>query len=917
MNSALLGRDGQRAQLERLIDGVRHGRGAAIVVHGDAGVGKTALLRHTVSGASDLPLLQTAGVESERSLPFAALHQLCRPLLQRVEQLPTPQRDALATAFGREAESPPDPILVGSAVLNLLRESAAADPKLCVVDDAQWLDPASAEALGAAARRVSGESVLVVFATREVDHHLRKLPTLAVSGLDPVSARRLLESLVAWPVDERVLERIIAETGGNPLALLDVSRELRAGGFEVGFGGRTRQQQPRQSRLDVSHSIDALPDEVRLLLLIASAEPAGDPLMLRRAGALLGVQPAAYAQAASSGLIEIGEKVLFAHALVRSAVYAAAAPNDRQRVHGGLAAVVDAGADPDRRAWHLAQAAVAPDEHIAVELEEAADYVRGRGGIAASAALLERAVELSQDPARRIRRALAAARAKHLAGAPEAGLRLVSTAQAGPLTQLERADSELLRVEIAYSQDRGSDGPGALLKAAQTIAPLDAGTAHQAYLDAFWATNLAGRFAQGVDLHATARAARATAVEPAPGGASDLVLDGLAAATIDGYPAAVPALKRAVRAFRDRTVSREEELHRLWQACVVALDLWDDESHDILATRFVELSRATGALAVLPVALSARIVADVFAGRLTVAAARLEDLEQVSDAAGTRFPPYAAGLLAGWRGRQDDTAEFIGDIVLEATQRGEGLGVAVAEYARAVLFNGLGQYSIALEAADASDLPDAESFTAVNMSLVELIEAAARSGHPERAASACSRLSEMCVASGTEWALGNRARSLALLSTGATAESLYQEAIEHFARTRIRGQLARSHLLYGEWLRRASRRVDARAQLQTAHRMLTAIGAEAFAERARRELEATGEKVRARSVETHGELTAQESEIAHLVAGGKTNHEVGGELFISPRTVEWHLRKTYPKLGISSRKQLTAALRRHSAHAQH
>jgi DNA-binding CsgD family transcriptional regulator len=916
MTSVLLGRGPERTYLEQLINGLRHGRGAAAVVHGDAGVGKTALLRAMVDAASGLRLRQTTGVESEMELPFAALHQLCRPLLQLIDELPASQRDALATAFGLAAGSPPHPVLVGSAVLNLLGGNAGDGPTLCVVDDAQWLDPASAEALGAAARRISSESVLVVFATRQVDQHLRDLPRLPVSGLDPASARSVLESLVTWPIDERVLERIIAETSGNPLTLLDLSRELPGAGLDACFGAYRDQQQPRRF-VGFSCPIDTLPSDVRLLLLIASAEPAGDPLLLRRAATLLGVQPAAYDQAVSSGLLDVGEKVLFGQSLVRSAVYAAASPEDRQRVHAALAAVTDVCADPDRRAWHRAQATVAPDEQVATELEDASDHARRRGGLPAAAAFLERSVQLSQNPARRTARALAGARANQLAGAFDVGLRLVSAAEAGRPTDFERADAALLKVEIGYAQDRAAGAAGALLEAAQSLAPFDARAAHTAYLDAFWAAHLAGRFARGIGIHEVARATRAGAVDPGSGRAGDLLLYGLATATNDGYVAAVPALTRAVRAFRDRAVSPDDELRRLWHASVAALVLWDDESHDVLVARHVELSRASGALAVLPVAISSRIVADLLAGRFAAADEWVDELRKVSDAIGSHIPAYAPMLLAAWRGREHEASALIDDMIHKATLREEGIGVAMAHYSRAVLHNGLGKYSTALEAASASDVPDAESFTVVNMSLVELIEAGVRSGCTERAQSACSRLSEMCAASGTQWALGSRARSQALLASGATAEPLYQEAIAHFGRTRVRVQLARSHLLYGEWLRRASRRVDARGQLQTAHRMFTAIGAEAFAERARRELQATGETVRARSVETVGELTAQETQIALLVADGKTNHEVGAELFISPRTVEWHLRKAYPKLGVSSRKQLASALRHRVAHAEH
>jgi DNA-binding CsgD family transcriptional regulator len=472
---------------------------------------------------------------------------------------------------------------------------------------------------------------------------------------------------------------------------------------------------------------------------------------------------------------------------------------------------------------------------------------------------------------------------------------------------LGRAGIELLKAQIAYAESRGADPPKLLLRAAELLRPLDEELSRQTYLDALWAAHFAGRFASEVTLVDVAQAGRA-AFAPRALHPSDLLLDGLTTAAIDGYVAAAPMLRRAVDAFRSATVTPDEELRWLWHAGVVALDLWDDESLDLLAARHVEIGRARGVLSILPIALSARILADVFAGRFVEAANGIEELRTVTNVMGIPLPPYGPILLAAWRGAEAEAAALIDAAIPDSTARGEGAGVAVAQYSRSVLYNGLGRYSDAFAAATDSDLPEVESFTVVNMGLVELIEAATRSGHAEPAAAAMDRLDEMSQASGTEWALGNRARSQALLSTGASAESLYQEAIERLGRTKIRVQLARAHLLYGEWLRREGRRVDARHQLRTAYGMFTTIGAEAFAERARRELQATGETVRARTAETRDQLTAQEAQIARLAAAGRTNPEIGAELFISARTVEWHLRKIYPKLGIDSRRKLRAAL---------
>jgi ATP/maltotriose-dependent transcriptional regulator MalT len=686
--------------------------------------------------------------------------------------------------------------------------------------------------------------------------------------------------------------------------LLELSRGLSkvqlAGGFARSDAGSL------SGRVEATYRcrVNALSPELKLLVLIAAAESTGDPALLWRAAVKLGIQSAVPDQAELVGLVEIGERVLFRHPLVRSAIYRAATPSDRRNAHAALADVIDAVNEPDRVAWHRAQATIGLDEQVASDLVDAADRAQRRGGWAAAAAFLDRAVELTQDSSQRAGRALAAARAQHLAGG--SALRMLSVAESGPLDELERARIELLKAEVAYTRSRGSEASALLLRAATLLRPLDPELSRQTYLDALWATHFAGRFPHDAGLLDVARAARSAVASLGvqPSNPADLLLDGLTTAAIDGYAAAAPILKRAVAAFRSPAVRPEDELRWLWHASVAAMDLWDDESLDLLAARHVDVCRANGTLAVLPVALSARVVADVFAGRFATAEQGIEELRTVSDAMGIQLAPYGRIMLAAWRGRERQASKLIEETIPDVTARGEGAGIAVAQYARAVLYNGLGRYAQALEAAMDSDLPDVESFTVVNMSLIELIEAAVRSGHTDKAAAALVRLEDMAEASGTEWALGNRARSQALLDVGGRAEFQYREAIERFGRTRIRVQLARAHLLYGEWLRRANRRVDARVHLRTAYDMLTNIGAEGFAERARRELQATGENVRARTVNTGGRLTAQEGQIARLAAEGRTNPEIGTELFISSRTVEWHLRKIYSKLGITSRKDL-------------
>ena len=902
----LRGRRRECEVLAGLLEGVRGGRSGVLVVRGEAGVGKTALLDYAVEWALDLKVLRAVGVESEMALAFAALHQVCGPMLDRLEGLPGPQRAALGTAFGLQAGPAPDRFLVGLAVLSLLSEAAQERPLLCVIDDAQWLDRESAQALAFAARRLLAESVLVVFAAREPSVDFGGLPELVVEGLRDADARELLGSVVRWPLDERVRDQIVAETRGNPLALLELPRGLSPAELAGGFG--LPDVLPLSGRIEESflRRVESLPEKTRLLLVVAAADPVGDPALVWRAARKLelSIEVAGYAEAA--GLLKIAGRVVFRHPLVRSAVYRAASLSDRQKVHAALAEVTDPQVDPDRRAWHWAQATSGPDEDVAAELEQCAGRAQARGGLAAAAAFLARAVALTPDPAQRADRALAAAQAKHLAGAPDVALGLLAVAQAGPLDELGWARVDVLRAQIAYSQNRGSDARPLLLRAAKRLERLDLDLARETYLEALWAARFAGRLAPGGGVREVAQAALAAPMPSRPPRASDLLLEGLATQFTEGYAAGVPMLQQAVSAFRSTNISSEEELRWMWLAGLAAVVVWDDESWDVLAARHVQLVREAGALSVLPIALTIRIAAYTLAGELPAAAQLIEEVRTLTEATGSYLPPYGPVIFAAWQGREAEALGLIEVTLREVTSRGEGQGVAAAQWARAVLYNGLGRYGEALAAAGlASEHPEGLAFS--NTALVELIEAATRTGQAEHAADALKQLSERTTASGSDWALGDEARSRALLSEDEPAERLYREAIERLGRTRVRAELARAQLLYGEWLRRHNRRGDAREQLRAAHQMLTAMGIEGFAERARRELLATGETVRRRAVETADELTAQEAQIARLAGDGRTNLEIGAELFLSARTVEWHLHKVFTKLGISSRRQLRGA----------
>ena len=912
-DKVLLDRRSECEAIDLLLEAVRAGESRALVVRGEPGVGKSALLEYVAERASGCRTVRAAGVQSEMELPFAGLHQLCASMLDRIERLPAPQRDALSTAFGLRGGAAPGPFLVGLAALSLLSEMADERPLVCLVEDAQWLDRASLQALAFVARRLLAESVALAFAVRQSGEEqlLSGLPELVVVGLRNGDARALLGSVIRGPLDERVRDRIVAETRGNPLALLELPRGFTPAELAGGFGFLSARSLPGRIEESFQRRLAPLPVDTRGLLLVAAAEPVGDPVLVWQAAERLRIGREAADAAESEGLVEFGARVTFRHPLVRSAVYGAASPQERRAAHRALAAVTDPDADPDRRAWHLAQATPGPDEDVASELERSAGRAQARGGLAAAAAFLERSAALTLDPARRADRALAAAHAKHAAGALDASLGLLATVEPSSLDELQRARLERLRGRIAFARRRGSDAPPLLLKAARQFEPLDVELARETYLEALSAALYAGRLASGGGVLEVAEAARAAPRPPHPPRALDLLLDGLAVLITEGYAAGAPMLKRALSAFRARELSSEEGIRWLWLACAVtpepiAPELWDDDTWHELATGAVRLARDAGALAVLPVALSYRAVVHVHAGEFAAASALIEEADAISNATGNPGPRFAPPLLAAWRGHEAQALELIKSGVQDAADRGEGRAIRLAEYATAVLYNGLGRYQAALAAAQrASEDEDVGVFA---WAVIELVEAGARSGTPEVAAGAMRRLDERTRAAGTDWALGIQARSRALLSDGQAAEALYREAIERLARSRIAVHLARAHLLYGEWLRREKRRSDAREQLRAAHDMFGHFGAEAFAERAERELLATGETARKRTVATRDELTPHESRIARMARDGASNQEIATQLFISRKTVEYHLHKVFTKLGINTRNQLDRVL---------
>ncbi|WP_233562963.1 AAA family ATPase [Micromonospora musae] len=897
---ALRGRRRETDLLNGLLREVRAGNSRVLVLRGESGAGKTALLDYLTEHARTNRLTRVGGVEPESEIAYSALQHLCAPLLDHLDRLPEPQRAALSVAFGRSVGEPPEGLLVGLAVLGLLAEAASEQPLVCIVDDVQWLDRMSEVILTFVARRLDAESVALVFAVRSPgdEQILGGLPELRVEGLPAPDARALLDSVLPGPVDDHVRDRIVAETRGNPLALLELPRGLNPAELAFGFGAQSATPLAGRVEEGFQRRIAALPAQTRRLLLTAAVEPVGDVPLLWRALDRLGLRPDAAAPAEAAGLVEFGARVRFRHPLVRSASWRSADAAELRDVHRALAEATDPRRDPDRRAWHRAHAAVGPDEEVAGELERSADRALARGGRAAAAAFLERAAELTPDPTPRAARTLAAAQAQLQAGAPAEAAELLAAAELGPLDELQHAEVARLRAQVAFTLNPGRAAGPALLSAARRLADLDVHAARTAYLSAVGAAVHAGRTG-GDDLRRAAQAARGVL---AGDDATGLLLTGLTTFSLDGYATAVPGLRRALDAL-----TADEDLSLLWLAAPVAHEVWEDEAWYRLTEQAVRFARATGSLSLLPTALVFRAGALVFAGRFADASDLIEESRALEQATGLAMHPSAALTLAAHRGRERPAIELIDATVREAEARGQGRLIGLAGYAKAVLFNGLGQYPAALAAArSAVEHPDLGVFS---WTLGELVEAATRAGETLVAAEARDRLAERTGPAGTAWARGAQALADALTAAPQHAEEHYRVAIERLAGTRLGLQSARARLLYGEWLRRENRRGDARTQLRDAYETFATAGAEGFAERAGRELGATGETVRRRAADVPVELTPQESQIARLAVAGRTNPEIGAVLFLSPRTVEWHLRKVFTKLGITSRRELAAALR--------
>jgi DNA-binding CsgD family transcriptional regulator len=902
---ALIGRARERQLLDGMLRRLRAGESSVLVIRGEAGIGKTALMRYCAGEADGCRVLQVAGVESEFEIPFAALHQLCSSMLQHLATLPEPQEQALRVAFGLTSGSTPDTFVVGLAVLSLLSAVAALKPLVCQIDDAQWLDRASSQVLAFIARRLHAEPVLLLFAVRETNDAplLPGLPDLILAGLSDRDAKALLAANVAGPLDDQVRDRIVAETRGNPLGLIELPKGMGAAELAGGFGRPTPTTRAGSIQDLYLRRVRALPAASQRLMVLAAADPTGDAVLVRRAARAMGIGPDAVFAAEQDQLLEIGVRVRFRNPLVRSAAYSAATDQDRTDAHLALAMATDPLVDPEHRAWHRATAARAPDETIASDLERTAITAQERAGLAAAATFLERAAELSVDPRLKAERALAAAQTHLHAGTFDAAIALIAVAATNAVDDLQRARVELLTGQIGAAAGAGSQASLRLLESAARLDALDAPLARETYLQAWWAAVLAGTYAApGGTVEAVSRAARSATRCTAPR-VCDLLLDGLTTVFTEGRAAAAPPLRAAIDLFLTGTLSDSDWIRWGRSASTAAFTLWDVDSWIELSTRQVELARSSGALGPLVLALNLNSFMVTSRGELNTAAALVDEKTAVSEITGVRMASYGAPLLAAYRGRLEELETHIVTADTELASSGDGYALQVASHATAVLNNGLGRYAAALIAA--REVAYDAVFLAPH-ALCELVEAAVRTNERVVAEDALERLVLHSLPD-SDWSAGIVARARGLLSDGDAADHWYNESIMRLARTPLRPELARSRLVYGEWLRGEDRRAEARQQLRLAHDAFVEMGAEAFAERARCELVATGEKVRRATRETRTELTPQEAQIVELVRDGHTNPEIGAQLFLSARTVEWHLRKVFAKLGVTSRRELRDA----------
>jgi DNA-binding CsgD family transcriptional regulator len=902
----LLDRQTERAAIDGVLDAVRGGFSDALVLRGGPGVGKSTLLQYAVVAAPDLRVSSIGGVESEISMEFGGLHQLLVPCLAQLDELPPPQRSALRVAFGQEAGPPPERFLVGLATLTLLSRAAEAQPLLCIVDDAHWLDPESAQVLGFVARRLHADRIGLIAAVGEPASQqvLEQLPTITVDGLPDAEARELLSSVAGGALNAQAVDRILTDTRNNPLALVELGTQYtadqlsgRAGLPEpLPLGQRLQEHFLRQVR--------GLQPDAQAFALLAAADPGGERGQLWRAAAQAGIDPdLASAGAAEAGVLEFpGNSVRFRYPLLRSAVYHGASAADRRHAHHALSEV----GSSELRVWHLAAAAIVPDEALAAELQHTAERAGTRGGYATRAALLRRSADLTPDDARRAEREVALADARLMAGDPVGAQHMLGGALPRLTNAIARVQAQRLEGAIRFAQGDAAEAARILASASQALADDDR-MARDTMLLALQAAIWAGP-AQTREI---ARAARVfPRVREACASVADLLLEGYSARFTIGYRASVPPLRAAVTALLADDLDPAVGLRWFALGTAAAGSLWDDQAAFALSDRWEKMARAAGAFTTLPVALAFHAVSESMAGHFreadTRSALMLEVLTMNSGPAVLGVNSRGSGLLLAYRGRLTEAHATGLAQVRESAARGQGGPADIGRYIVAVADLFGGDYEAAMSSAQ-TVLEDDPAYTA-EVTLPELIQAAVRAGDYEAAATAHKTLSERALAAGTPWALGLRARCEALLAEGADAEGFYRESISQLKRSRMAVDLARAHLLYGQWLRRAKRRRDARYELRTAHDMFAAMGADQLAGWTAAELRATGEHARARTPETAVDLTPQETRVADLAATGAPDSEIAAQLFISPSTVDYHLRKVFRKLNVTSRTQLASRM---------
>ena len=922
-SSVLIGRSAEQAALGRLVDSLAHGLSAALVLRGDAGVGKTALLAQLPHIAPDVDFTWLSGVESETSLGFAGLHRLLIPHLHRMQEVPPVQRSALASALGLTEAKPTNVFLVGQAVLTMLADAAQARPLVCVIDDAQWLDQESVEVLAFVARRLFAEQLGVVFSVREPprNQQFEGIAELSISGLETEEAAAMLATITSQRVDPKVAEHVAQMVAGNPMAVGEVGRQLADARLTPDLLLNGPLPLGRRLEEHFRTQVQDLPASCRAVLLLAATHTSTDTAVLRRAAALDGLDLEAAAPAQTNSLIERGADIRFRHPLIRAAVYAAASPAERRHAHKTLAAVIDKTTDRDQHAWHLAAATLLPNENVAAELEGCAVIARSRGGYSDEASFLARAAALSPDSSRAASRYLDSATAALNSGAPHRATELLNLATPHLREPFARVHAQLIHVDIIINS--GLEPYTALtskrLEAARALITSDSALARQTLLEAIRSGILCGSYSSDTTLEQLGR----TALDlwPALDGAhsvDDFLLQGLATAITDRFTEAAPALRRAV-GMLDQIVSGTELESstrlmifdtRVYLGHYAAICIFDDRRLIRLLRDAVDSQRERGILHSLVIGLHILAIHESVMGNISSAVAHKEEAHAVAKALGYTGQRMSATLpnaqLLAWQGRDHEVLEVTTSMFAFAGYLQVGELKRAARHALIVMHIGRGDY----EQAFATGMQGlADNYTHLEVeSLPSIIEAALRTGRQDVADDVLSKLRTIALASGTNWALGLLTRCSALAAAHKIeAEALYRESIAYLDETIVLTDQARAHLAYGEWLRRQQRYIEARTELRIAYDMFFSMGAPAFAERARVELAAAGAKIKKAKIGTLSTLTPQETQVVELAATGATNQEIATRLFLSTHTVAYHLTKAFRKLGVSSRRELIMA----------